>query len=509
MARLVYACRFEVPGTDAEAGIVAPAYEAWIHDHYQRSRTANIQLNLGSGSFTGHLPDQHRLTIERHEADAVARVLRWVFPGDHGLLWRNDVRMAQVEDSCVVEHRIHLESAEYLVAPASFSVGAPRVVRGICETQIVQVGKMRLRAVPYPLETKGVDDFVSLLSAEDRRLPIVLTSPFANGDNSDVDANTLASHLAGVAVVTRAGDPETTRALSDRIGRLGCYGGAVRIYWPGFSTDDELGRHPLILSTRIASLGAVRATRSIERSIFSVAAFRFIPDARVDGIVAAAEFAQRASRAAAAREQGDATWEQYALELAGNVDRLDALNRELLAENANLRANQEVLFAWAEDENPDENANAASPIDRSPRSVAEAVEFAKQDFSDLEFLESSTSAAADSPFKRPAEVYQALSQMNVIAGVWKRNQGNGDLRQMLIQGGLGKRVSNFISPTTLGKWGDEYHFLYEGERRLFSWHVTLGAGSADTCASVHFFPDAPAGKLIIGHVGRHLSNTST
>lgn len=42
---------------------------------------------------------------------------------------------------------------------------------------------------------------------------------------------------------------------------------------------------------------------------------------------------------------------------------------------------------------------------------------------------------------------------------------------------------------------------------LFEPHVTLGAGGDDTCLSIHFLPDAPMGKLVIGHVGRHLTNT--
>lgn len=80
---------------------------------------------------------------------------------------------------------------------------------------------------------------------------------------------------------------------------------------------------------------------------------------------------------------------------------------------------------------------------------------------------------------------------------------------MLRDAGLGKRVSNFISQTSKGKWGQEYTFTYEGETQLFEWHVTLGAGAADTCASIHFLPDQTKGKLIVGHVGRHLTNTKS
>ena len=81
------------------------------------------------------------------------------------------------------------------------------------------------------------------------------------------------------------------------------------------------------------------------------------------------------------------------------------------------------------------------------------------------------------------------------------------MRQMLRDEGLGKRISNFISSTSKGKWSDDYTFIYDGRPQLFEWHVTLGAGAADTCASIHFLPDQNCGKLVVAHVGRHLTNT--
>jgi hypothetical protein len=307
-----------------------------------------------------------------------------------------------------------------------------------------------------------------------------------------------------VAIVAQAENAQTTRALSDRLDRLGCYDGGVRIYWPGFQVHDDIRRHPLIFGARIATLGAPNAERSIERSIFSVAAFRFIPDARIDSIIAAGEAARRVERVAAAREEGDATWESYALEIAEEVDGLKAELADLKAENANLRDNQKILFSFSDDE----SADAEIPeVIRNPISAAEAVEFAAADFDNLLFLESSFDAAKKSPFVRPTEIYEALAEMDKVANVWKRNEGGGDLRQMLIDGGLGRRVSSFISQTSKGKWRDDYTFTYQGKRQVFAPHVTLGAGAADTCASIHFLPDSAAGKLVIGYVGRHLTNT--
>jgi hypothetical protein len=260
-----------------------------------------------------------------------------------------------------------------------------------------------------------------------------------------------------------------------------------------------------MLGSRIAILGPERAARTVERSIFSVAAFRFAPDARIGAIIARSEAAARAQRAHEAVGRSGTTWEQYALELSEKLDKALAELAEVKAENENLHANQSVLFALSEQE---EDQDDDDPVaEREPTSVSEAVEFAIESCPHLLFLDSSRSSAKDSPFKRPREVYETLSAMNKVADVWARNQGSGDLRQMLIQAGLGKRVSNFVSQTSKGKWREEYTFTYKGESRFFEWHVTLGAGAADTCLSIHFLPDQARRKLVIAHVGRHLTNT--
>jgi hypothetical protein len=322
----------------------------------------------------------------------------------------------------------------------------------------------------------------------------------------DLDASSLADHLAGVAIVTKADTPETTRALSGHLERLGCYDGGVRIYWPGFQKSDDLRRHPLIFGSRIALIGPEKAANRVERSIFSIAAFRFAPDPRIGAIITKSDAAERAKRAQEVINQGDTTWEDYALEMSNKLDLALVELEALQAENENLRANQSVLFAFS-GQMDDQDGEEEAPVSRHPANVLEAVKFAIEDCPNLLFLDSCRAAAEDSPFRRPGEIYEALSTMSKVAEVWTRNQGGGDLRQMLKEAGLGKRVSNFVSPTAKGKWADEYTFTYEGEPRLFEWHVTLGAGSADTCASIHFLPDQARGKLVVAHIGRHLTNT--
>ena len=104
------------------------------------------------------------------------------------------MRIAPLNQGCAVKHRVELASAEYLVTPAPYAVGAPAVVRVICQQEVL-VGDMRVKATVYPLPNDGIEQFVGLLHAEQRRLSVVLLTPFANGEPSELDARALADHL--------------------------------------------------------------------------------------------------------------------------------------------------------------------------------------------------------------------------------------------------------------------------------------------------------------------------
>jgi hypothetical protein len=306
--------------------------------------------------------------------------------------------------------------------------------------------------------------------------------------------------------------PPLLEEIADVLGRtLSCYDGAVRIYWPGFSINDDPRRHPLYLANRIVTVGPQAASLAIERAVFSVATFRFVPDPRINAVIRAAEHTQRVAQLEERKANADADWEKYALDLDEELTGVKSRLTELEAENDNLRANQKVIFA-ARDEGAEENALQDQPR-RSPSNNQDAVAFAQQDFENLVVLESALQAAAESPFRRPQEIYDALRDLDVVAHEWheqrKTTGSGGDLRQHLINRGWGKRCSMQISGMTRTKYRKDYTFEYQGKRKLFEPHITLGSGDPNMCASIHFLLEQGSGKIVVAHVGRHLPNTKT
>ena len=119
--------------------------------------------------------------------------------------------------------------------------------------------------------------------------------------------------------------------------------------------------------------------------------------------------------------------------------------------------------------------------------------------------ESALEAARKSPFKRPREILDALTSLDEIAA----GGASGDILRQLKERGWGKRSSMHISATTKKTYGKHYQFEYDGKIQYFEPHITLGSGAANSCASIHYLIDHERGKIVIGHVGRHLPNTKT
>lgn len=299
MARLIYACRFEVPGK--ELAEILAAYSKWIEGHYQeRRRIADFNLDLANDEQIPTLPQGHTISKSRFVGTkGEVATLVWSFPADtdEGLQWRNEIRFGKFGELCGVEHLIYINSIDYRITPAQLALGSPSIIRDLCSANAVQIGDMHIKATPYPLVAEDVTKFLELLQSSKRRLPIVLISPYANGEANTLNASAIAQHLAGVGIVVRIQDSESTWEIAEAIGRpLSCFDGGARIYWPGFLPTHDPRSHRLYLGARIEALGPQSIARSIERSIFAVAAFRFVPDQRINEIVFEAEQAQRMHR---------------------------------------------------------------------------------------------------------------------------------------------------------------------------------------------------------------------
>lgn len=516
MSRLIYACRFDVASL-GRLPEVAAAYRGWLWGYYrERRQLADFAFDPLSGDPALGLPERHKLGARLYTLDNDAAIgIRWSYPddADPGLVWINEARIGQFGDRCAVDHTISIESTDYNLAPARLLFGAPRVIRDVLELGPALIGEMKVQATPYVLRQDDVATLSQLLTSPLRKLPVVVLAPYSRGEPNLIDAEKLASGLAGVAIVVRATHPDVTWDFADEVGRQhSCFDGAARIYWPGFSTNSDPRAHRLFFGGWIEQVGSEAASRTIQRAIFAVSAFRYVADPRIADLVQKVEAAARHKALNDKRASGsDQFLEEYERDLQ-RLDMSEARVAELERELAILKDNQQALFAGqataSEDDGPD--APVATP---EFTSVAEAVMHAEETCPHLEFLPTAHEAAANSPFRRVFDVYQALVDLNEISALSnsrREETGNGgDLLQHLKHKGWGKRSAMHISDTTRKKNASHYEFEYQGKKQLFEPHITLGSGDPNVCASIHFIVDVARAKIVVAHVGRHLPNTKT
>ncbi|MFN7143354.1 MAG: hypothetical protein ACK4YP_06225 [Myxococcota bacterium] len=144
-----------------------------------------------------------------------------------------------------------------------------------------------------------------------------------------------------------------------------------------------------------------------------------------------------------------------------------------------------------------------------PENTLQVVESCARTSRNLLFLRSALESAQESPYRRPEEVRDALVALDEVAGRWAETLDTGGMGESWWDAFLrhGFEYKGRISETTRGNWAEDYTFVYEGEKVLFEEHITIGKKQADRCLSIHFHRDTKARRVVVGHVGRHLTNT--
>jgi hypothetical protein len=187
--------------------------------------------------------------------------------------------------------------------------------------------------------------------------------------------------------------------------------------------------------------------------------------------------------------------------------------REAAAQDARTIAGLSAALGEASGGAEGNGASVAAEPEAAPATVAEAVERAAAGATHLVFTEAAHATAADSPYRRPADVLDALRRLDELAGLYADPEGFGrSLGQAAEELGLSWRQN--VSELARSRKPHAYSVSHDGERLELGPHVALGSGSgAGFIARIYLHVadgsgDIPRG-LYVGHVGRHLPDTTT
>lgn len=396
------------------------------------------------------------------------------------------------------------------LTPMDLDVFCPGVVR-----QILRAGRWTLGATPlseqplYARGGSGADDLVKALSDRNRSLPIVVVSMHLGLLVSPDLPSRLAKALTGLALVVVT-DDEASWQLTNRVGKaLSCYNGAVRLYWPGFTTEATPIRHPLWTTTRMLHRAASveAAVKSIcaemRRLLNSVSTLALAEPSMLGEIRAA--LAKETAAAALKEMEDDSDYRSLADSYAEENGRLREDMAALTQQITQLRAQ---LYRWqTESIWADSDGDELHDDFVEPETLKDAVDRARVLFAgSVRFGASVNEGIAGlSPDAGPPE--KVFTYLKALDGLAKARRlgplGVGMLQWLKKEGNAtGSSESDSIknSPSEMKKrtWHDGVG------HRPFELHLKPNdAAHPDKCVRIYFDWDETAEQVIVAWVGRH------
>ena len=480
-----------------------------------------------------HQGRESTIRVRRTERDWI---LQWDHrdPEDLSTMWHNFVRVVDDRgrsDAVVVDHLAGFVPP--LRAAPHWNAFAPQTIRILRE----QYGG-RIR--PHDLfsgsplvriAAEEIDQFVThVLVAEERESHLVVVSCPPGESVPILDVQELATRIEGMATVAQLTSPraswELTRALEDRgfDAKLGCYGGAVRLYRPSLRQRPAIERHPLLLPVwleniptqfraentggRIADL----LTREhVDPGGWMTLFDRMDQHRRRDDIRESlkALSLQKDPEATESEALGDRE-QLFQQQIAKLQEDLRA-SEQLMDENArelNAAREESEKMRVERDEAIDERDGAEKDRAKAFKvsCVEDAVRIASMIYPErLRFFDSAWDGAKDSIFRKPQEVFDLLMFLAVV-GPTHRGSISERLHETF---GARARYKAKDSPETMTKFGTERMFRESPRtRREMQQHVTLGHGMRPDASLQIYFEIGAKGVVDIAYVGSHLSTVS-
>lgn len=444
---------------------------------------------------------------------------------DHGGVWITEVRIlaehSERERACLtVAMRVQADDGQ--LAPVRYYVETPTFLRQLFTKFSVAVGGTKATSEPVSVTCLAeVEALIRDMQDSERGLPLIVVAEPARGPGPIPElGNRLATFFSGLAnVVNLAKD--ATFLLTDAVGKeMSVFDGGVRVYWPQWSTESDIGRHPLFLRRRL-EISALSDSRYPDRLIRSslgilltrAAASRFrYPDAMLKTISASLQRELKETLEAAGKNESV----EQIVALSQQVQESKALEEVALAENAELRAQldegrRELTEARREltrlraklagiRNRAGEEDEAESPWDIED--PYEAIERARTDFESSLIIPDSVVVDTSQP---GGWWYHALRALHQLCELDRRGEATN--KRQVLQGLL---AENGLAPKQTYKMGDTSVEVQEpGTGRLVECrervHLVEGSPSETESIYWHSLGEARSSsrRYLIARIGRH------
>jgi hypothetical protein len=523
--RTIYAIQLHVAPPDGHAASavftdLSTSMRQWVEGNYLRAWATTLSVPIDGQALTP-LADHSIRALSRAAADSELFSLDWTHPADAdpSTAWVTNVVIARHGDLLQAAILLRISTTRVVLRPVRFDLWRPRIVTGILERYRVSVDGWEVPQNVEQLSSPQVQQYVdNVLLNGTRNLPVVFLSPDVWNESFSADANDIFDQVRGFAHVTVLADKWAAFKLTDVVGKpLSCYGGAVRIFWPGFALNDNRFQHKLFLphSIRAHEQQGLPLSRHLFRILAAVASYRYVEGSVIRTV--RREFS-RADQAHVEQlreniRSGQVAKDNLENELLEALVQIDDLQKERDQLRDDLDAQK---AAWAEFESfraadSDEEAPHAmlehAPVD----SVLDAVRVAEEQFSEtISFLESAIKLAEESPFQSPELAFGLFESLDELVKKWRKDGNIGATWKEALADKSFTYKPDISQSAKQKKFVGDYQFMYDGKKHLFGEHVTFGKGQdPQKCMSVHWLRDEKKKRLIVARCGKHGANTLT
>jgi len=443
---------------------------------------------------------------------------------DTSLGWRVLAQLTDSGDGVTFTLRLSQESLEARVRPAVEVPGRPLIVRDLARDLGGFADGRLLEGRSQPILTDDVTALRDLLMDPARRLPVLVTSISGTTFKSSADPDGLADQLIGIAHVASLMTIPASYELTDQVGRtLSVFEGAVRIYWPGLSDNSDPYFHRLWLARTVEMLD-VRASfrdrpvgfsRHLLGLVADVAALRISPDPLVRTLMRESEArVQAEERIKWDRLAADASLSnEFAQEFdkqAARIRELETAKEELERELDELERERDQLVAnfAIHQVAVDRERQVEEEFEVPPVTIREAVERVAATYPDsIVVLDEAVESACETRYPHMRRAYDAILAVGRVAQGWHENSLGMDFDTAFDEAGYTLRT---VSSITQHRHAKDYGRTYDSQRILLGPHLALGdGGSTDTIFRVYWYLDEKERRFVVGHVGRHLPDSST
>lgn len=396
----------------------------------------------------------------------------------------------------------------------------PGFIQQVVETCRLVNGNQELSVLPSIYQSEAdADDLVEHLIAPTRQLPtfVVTLAGEEHTSHPTLDTTNLSRALLGIAHVAIVGSKAAWR-LTERLGKLrSTFGGAARVYLPGFTEVADPFSHRLVIANQIETPeGAARcalwirqlaAQESVLRTKLGrdVLSFATIRNASLElrQQVLRNEHASTDDQFAAAMERIAALEKQIASQSSDQDYYVDEYEKErnraeiaeAQAQKSAYRVQQLTDRLKSNGEDPDQEIGL-------PLSWSDLADWCDRNLAGRLVLAPNAHRGSRSPVFQDVETAaKSLQWLATVCRDQRINGGGGSINNLSIIDGIQNAACG----------ADTYDFDWNGRKFSADWHIKNGGNTRDPsrCLRIYYCFDHQTQQIIVSDMPAHRKTSAS